>query len=309
MHPLRDGRHSIVNAQGAVHNWRPCEILSRTRTFGLTSVNAGPTFSPFNLAMKPRFDASTSATGHHWADGSDSMRFDGQALPNRSVAGRCLAERLKRMQLPQPVVLALPRGGVPVAVEIARELDAPIDLLLVRKIGVPWQPELAAAAIVDGANPDIVLNENVITETGISQAALRQLADGEWNELERRRKAYLAGRPPVEVYGRSVVLVDDGIATGASVSAALTALGRRDAARLVLAVPVAPEEVLQELSPLVDQIVCLATPKPFYGVGEHYDDFHQLSDEEVIAMLRAIEGCDRAEQHGNDDGESCGGLR
>jgi putative phosphoribosyl transferase len=206
-------------------------------------------------------------------------------LRDRATAGRLLADRLAAMNLADPVVLALPRGGVPVALEIAQRLKAPLDLLMVRKLGVPWQPELAAAAMVDGDPPDIVCNEDVMRATGLDRSEIDRLAVEERKEIERRRALYLAGRPPVGVADRTAILVDDGIATGASVRAALAALARRSAKRLILAVPVAPAETLATLRPQVDEIVCLATPEPFWAIGAHYLDFHQLSDGEVIRLL------------------------
>ena len=206
-------------------------------------------------------------------------------LHDRAIAGRLLADRLAALALPDPVVLALPRGGVPVALEIARRLNAPLDLVLVRKLGVPWQPELAAAAMVDGDPPDIVCNEDVMRATGLDRAEIDRLAAQERGEIERRRALYLAGRPPASVAGRTAILVDDGIATGASVRAALTALARRGAKRLVLAVPVAPAETLAALRPQLHDIVCLATPEPFWAIGAHYLDFHQLSDGEVVNLM------------------------
>lgn len=204
---------------------------------------------------------------------------------DRATAGHLLADRLARLELGDPVVLALPRGGVPVGLEIARRLNAPLDLLMVRKIGVPWQPELAAAAVVDGGDPDYVFNEDVMALAGLDAAKLKPIAERELAEIERRRTAYLAGRAPIPTAGRTVILVDDGIATGASVRAALIALRRRGGKRLILAVPVAPRETLVALQPLVDDLVCLATPEPFYAIGIHYLDFHQVGDGEVVAML------------------------
>ncbi|HKH28770.1 MAG TPA: phosphoribosyltransferase family protein, partial [Sphingomicrobium sp.] len=207
------------------------------------------------------------------------------AFRNRAEAGRLLADRLLRMKTADPVVLALPRGGVPVGVEIAKALRVPLDLLLVRKIGVPWQTELAAAAVVDSERPDLVLNDDVMAAAGLDEGAIHQLATRELAEIERRREVYLAGRSPVALVGRTAILTDDGIATGASVRAALTALGRRGAKRLILAVPAAPPETLSVLRPLVDDVVCLLAPENFDGVGAHYRDFHQLSDREVASLL------------------------
>ena len=206
---------------------------------------------------------------------------------DRSEAGRALAQQLARLELRAPVVLALPRGGVPVAAEIARELKAPLDLVLVRKIGVPWQPELAVAAIVDGTHPELVIDEEVKQEAGVDQGYIEAEAKRQLVELERRRRVYLSGRLPIPLLGRTAIVVDDGIATGTTMRAALKALRRRSPAEVVLAVPVAPRETIEALRELVDRVVCLAQPEPFYAIGLHYGDFHQFEDEEVIAALSA----------------------
>ena len=205
---------------------------------------------------------------------------------NRRDAGRRLGEQLRLLQLPDPVVLALPRGGVPVGLEVSRALGAPLDLLLVRKIGVPFQPELAVAAVMDGASPVIVVEERVRAETGVSRAYIDQRAQQELKEIERRRALYLADRKPIARRRRTAILVDDGIATGTTVRAAIRGLRQRAPARLVLAVPVAPPETIDELKSEVDVIVCLLQPPMFRAIGLYYRDFHQLSDDEVIAMMR-----------------------
>jgi putative phosphoribosyl transferase len=211
---------------------------------------------------------------------SDATRF-----ADRREAGRALARELAKMSLEHPVVLALPRGGVPVAAEIARQLKAPLDVVLVRKIGVPYQRELAAAAVVDGGDAEIVTNDDVMALAGLARADVERLAKRELAEIERRREAYLKGRERVPLDGRTLILVDDGIATGASVRAALTALRRRNPRRLILAVPVAPADTVESLRPQVDEVVCLKMPEPFLAIGLHYRDFHQLSDEDVVAAL------------------------
>jgi putative phosphoribosyl transferase len=205
---------------------------------------------------------------------------------NRLQAGRELAAAVAaRAPKPPVVVLALPRGGVPIAAEIARVLHAPLDLLLVRKIGAPWQRELAVAAIVDGTPPDIVIDEHIRRLTGTTQDWIDQQAVLERAEIERRRQIYLRGRTPVPVQGATVIVVDDGIATGTTVRAALKALRRRQPARLMLAVPVAPADTVAELSAEVDEIVCLEQPEPFHAIGCHYEDFHQVEDSEVLDAL------------------------
>lgn len=206
---------------------------------------------------------------------------------NREVAGKALAEAVAAKSLPDPVVLALPRGGVPVAAEVARVLNAPLDLVMVRKIGVPWQPELAAAAVIDGQDAQIVLNEEVCVEANISQSYIDEMAKEELEEIERRAKLYLKDRPRVPIAGRSAVVVDDGIATGTTIRAVIKALRLKKPRSIVLAVPVAPKEAVAALRAEADDIICLETPEPFFGLSLHYADFHQVTDEEVISILEA----------------------
>ncbi|MBI5257222.1 MAG: phosphoribosyltransferase [Burkholderiales bacterium] len=208
---------------------------------------------------------------------------------DRSEAAHLLAERLRLLLLPPPlVVLALPRGGVPIGAIVARALGAPLDLLMVRKIGMPWQPELALAAVVDGDPPELVVDEALRRGAGVHPDYIAFQQTKELHELARRRAAYLHGRQPVPLAGCSVIVVDDGIATGTTMRAALQAVRRRAPQRLVLAVPVAPSDTLAALHAEVDQIVCLAQPTPFEAVGLHYRDFHQVSDEEVVAALDSV---------------------
>jgi putative phosphoribosyl transferase len=210
-----------------------------------------------------------------------------EPFANRHEAGVALGAAVARLALVDPVVLALPRGGVPVAAEVARALDAPLDLLLVRKIGAPFEPELAVAAVVDAAGDDLVIDEALMHELGMRMADVQTRAADERAEIERRRRRYLGGRARVPLGGRTVVLVDDGIATGTTVRAALKGLRRSGAAALVLAVPVAPRDALESLRSEVDRLVCLRQPQPFRAVGAHYIDFHQVPDDEVIALLDA----------------------
>ena len=204
---------------------------------------------------------------------------------DRTDAGRQLAKALARYKNQRPVVLALPRGGVPVAAEVANALDAPLDLILVRKIGVPSQPELAMGAVVDGAEPVVVRNEEVIQLCGVSESDFNAIRDEQLAEIERRRKLYLGDRPHPKLSGRTVIVVDDGIATGATTRAALHAIGKRKPAKLVLAVPVAPTHTLQTLRGEVDDLVCLEDFVDFGAIGLFYSDFRQVSDAEVIALL------------------------
>jgi putative phosphoribosyl transferase len=217
----------------------------------------------------------------------DRERYMDFARPfaDRRAAGRELARALHDKHLTTPVVLALPRGGVPVAAEIAAALRAPLDIVLVRKIGVPQQRELAVAAVVDGSEPEVVVNEDVATLAGITAADIAAEVNKELAEIERRRNIYLQGRARVPVEGRTVILVDDGIATGASVRAALRALKRKSSKALILAVPVAPSETIEALRNEVDEIVCLRTPDPFFAIGMHYADFRQVSDDDVVRCL------------------------
>lgn len=207
------------------------------------------------------------------------------SFADRAEAGRRLAARLLSYKEQRPTILALPRGGVPVAAEIAEALAAPLDLILVRKIGVPFQPELAMGAVVDGDAPVVVRNEDVIAMAGIDERSFQEIYDRELVEIGRRRAKYLGDRVRAEIAGRTAIVVDDGIATGATTRAALRTTRMRGPARLVLAVPVAPAESLQELRDEADQIHCLETPEFFGAIGSYYEDFRQVSDEEVIALL------------------------
>jgi predicted phosphoribosyltransferase len=207
---------------------------------------------------------------------------------DRTEAGRRLAEALDAYAGKEAVVLALPRGGVPVAAEVASRLGAPLDLLIVRKIGVPYQPELAMGAVVDGEAPVVVRNEDVIRQADLSQAEFDRVRDHELAEIERRRERYLAGRQPVDIAGRTAIVIDDGIATGATVRAAIRGLRRKKPAEIVLAVPVAPPDTVAMLETEADRVVCLEQPSFFQAIGLHYRDFRQVSDEEVIATLAAF---------------------
>jgi putative phosphoribosyl transferase len=204
---------------------------------------------------------------------------------NRQEAGRRLAAELMRFKDHRPVVLALPRGGVPVGFEIAQALAAPLDVILVRKIGAPEQSELAVGAIVDGENLEQVIDRRIVAELGVPQAYLDQEIARQAREIERRRELYLKRRPPADLKKSTAIVVDDGIATGATMRAAVLAVRRRAPSRLVLAVPVAPASAIENLRPDVDELVCLATPEEFYAIGQFYLDFHQVSDDEVIALL------------------------
>ena len=204
---------------------------------------------------------------------------------NRKDAGRKLAVALAGYQNQKCVVLALPRGGVPVAAEVAAALGAPLDLILVRKIGLPFQPELAMGAVVDGSAPMVVRNEDVIQAAGVSEEEFKAVCDLELAEIERRRHSYLGGRAAVDISGRTAIVVDDGIATGATTRAALRATRARNPNSLVLAVPVAPTESLTALRREVDDLICLENYESFGAIGFYYSDFGQISDEEVIETI------------------------
>jgi putative phosphoribosyl transferase len=213
--------------------------------------------------------------------------MDRAMFADRRAAGRQLAVRLHHLRQDEPLVLALPRGGVPVGFEVAQELDAPLDVLLVRKIGVPWQPELALGAVVDGADPQVLINEGLASELAIERSYIASETARQLSEIERRRRIYLGDRPPPALSGRTVIIVDDGIATGSTARAALRAVRKAGARRIVLAVPVAPEDTIKQLRAEVDDIFCLLSPSPFIAVGAHYGEFPQLADADVIALLAA----------------------
>jgi putative phosphoribosyl transferase len=205
---------------------------------------------------------------------------------DRSEAGRKLAKALAAYKDQHPVILALPRGGVPVAAEVATTLHAPLDLILVRKIGVPIQPELAMGAVVDGGAPIIVRNEDVIQLAGIDEAEFKAICDSELGEIERRRQRYLGSRERIDVAGRTAIVIDDGIATGATTRAALRATRMRSPKKLVLAVPVAPTDNLAALRRDADEVICLEDYEFFVAIGAYYANFDQVADEEVIEALK-----------------------
>ena len=207
------------------------------------------------------------------------------SFKDRCEAGKKLAKALKRYADQRPIILALPRGGVPVAAEVAAALKAALDLVLVRKIGVPWQPELAMGAVVDGGTPIIVRNEDVIRDAGVDEAEFKRVCDHELAEIESRRRRYFGDRPPIDVKNRVTIVIDDGIATGATIRAALRATRMRAPKALVLAVPVASTEALAELDKEADDVICLEAHDLLGAIGFYYSDFRQTSDEEVIAAM------------------------
>jgi putative phosphoribosyl transferase len=211
---------------------------------------------------------------------------------DRAEAGSKLAAKIGPKNFQRPLVLALPRGGVVVGYWVAKTMQAPLDVIIVRKIGVPGQPELALGAIVDGEQPETVLNADVVAMAGVDQAWIKKESKLKLVEIERRHKLYRAGRGQVEIAGHTAILVDDGIATGATVRAALKAVRRAKPLKLVLAVPVAPPDTIADLQAEVDEVICLATPEPFFAIGNFYQDFSQTTDEEVVKLL-----AQRAKEH------------
>jgi len=204
---------------------------------------------------------------------------------NRSDAGKRLARKLAYYQSQDPLILALPRGGLPVAAEIARALNAPLDLVFVRKLGAPGRPELAMGAVIDGPKPYVVRNEDVLSFLPLSEEEFKRICDRELAEIERRRALYLKDRSRADPKDRVVIVVDDGVATGATTRAALRAIRKRSPKKLILAVPVAPQGTLATLEGEADKIVCLQSHEPFYAIGLYYADFHQVSDKEVTDIL------------------------
>jgi len=217
---------------------------------------------------------------------------------DRRDAGQRLAIALRRYKNQHPVVLALPRGGVPVGFEIARKLAAPLDIVLVRKIGHPLSPELAIGAIADGVEVEKVIDERAVAEFDVSRAYPDEKIERQMREIEHRRRLYFKGRAPIDIRERSALVVDDGIATGATMHAALRAIRRRGPAKLVFAVPVAPASTLEAIRPEVDDIVRLASPEGFGAVGLFYADFRSVEDEVVISLLaQAAEATARRTSH------------
>ena len=214
------------------------------------------------------------------------METSANRFVDRADAGQQLAARLSAMGLDKPVVYALPRGGVPVALEIACTLGAPLDLIMVRKIGAPGAPEVALGAVVDGSRPQTVVNEAVRRRSGADDVYLERARALELRELERRRTLYLGDRAQVDPAGRTAIIVDDGLATGTTMRAAIIAIKQKGAAKICVAIPVAPLDTVKAMEAQSDLVVCLHATDRFFGVGNYYDDFHQLTDEETIGLLR-----------------------
>lgn len=205
---------------------------------------------------------------------------------DRAEAGRKLAEKLMRFKDERPVILALPRGGVPVGLEIAKRLEAPLDLVFVRKIGVPFQPELAIGAVADGGHPVTVVNEEIVEVLELPDSFIETESSRQLEEIERRKQLYLGDRPRIDFRDRTTIVVDDGIATGATTGAALKSVRHSTPSKLVLAVPAAPPDSLARLSTDVDETVCLEVRADFGAVGAFYVNFEQVTDEKVAELLK-----------------------
>lgn len=218
------------------------------------------------------------------------MSHENLCFSDRIDAGRRLGVAIAREGFADPLVMALPRGGVPVACEAAAILGAPLELLIVRKIGAPGHAEFGLGALVDGDEPQVVLNAEAMRLVKPSEAYLEAETARQRLELERRRRLYLGDRPRVSPEGRNVIIVDDGIATGGTVRAAVQALRKAGTAALMVAVPVAPPSAIASLRRQVERVICLATPHPFHAVSIYYDDFEQTTDAEVIALMRRVKG-------------------
>jgi putative phosphoribosyl transferase len=209
----------------------------------------------------------------------DALRFR-----DRREAGGLLGQALQRFRRPETIVLGVPRGGVVVAAEVARSLRAPLDVIMARKIGAPFQPELAIGAVVSGGQR--LLDEPTVQHLRVPTEYIERETQVQLEEIERRLQLYRGGRPPLDVEGKTVILVDDGIATGYTIRAALVGLRNQGAGRAAVAVPVAPPSTCEELRRLADEVVCLRTPEPFLAVGAWYEHFDQTTDEEVQELLQ-----------------------
>jgi predicted phosphoribosyltransferase/dienelactone hydrolase len=216
----------------------------------------------------------------------DPQLREPRVYATREEAGRMLAQRLSSYRKANAVVLGIPRGGLPVAREIADALGVPLDVIVVRKLGAPGQPELGIGAVVDGDHPRAIFNQDIIEHLGVEDEYINAEIARQLKEVHRRETAYRGGRPKITLAGKTVIVVDDGIATGSSTRAALRGVRRQKPQWLVLAVPVAPAESLEALRGDADEIVCLETPEDFFAVGQFYQDFHQVSDGEVTKILQ-----------------------
>jgi predicted phosphoribosyltransferase len=208
-----------------------------------------------------------------------------RVFKDRQKAGQLLADAVAQRHFSDPVVLALPRGGVPVAAEVAAKLNAPLDIILVRKIGAPLQPELALGAVIDGDAREIVLNPDVVSETGVSDEYIRREADRQIQIIEERRKQWIGDKPRAQISGKTAILVDDGIATGATMRASVHAVRRQAPKAVIVATPVAALETVETLKGEADDVICLEAPMYLGAIGFYYRNFSQISDEEVVETL------------------------
>ncbi|MCL4436714.1 MAG: phosphoribosyltransferase [Thaumarchaeota archaeon] len=211
-------------------------------------------------------------------------QVDNMVFRDRVDAGKRLADKLSRYQSKDVVVLAIPRGGVVVGFEVAGDLGAPLSVIIPRKMGAPGNPELAIGAVTEEG--DTYIDSTIVRSLGVTQSYIDEVKQQEVEEIKRRMKTYLGDRPRPELKGKIVILVDDGIATGATMKAAIRTVRRHDPAELVVAVPVAPPETAESLKELADSVVCLETPSFFYAIGQFYQEFDQVGDTEVIRLLR-----------------------
>lgn len=214
-----------------------------------------------------------------------------QRFKNRAEAGLLLAERLTEQNVVKPVILALPRGGVPVAYEVSKRLNAPLDLILVKKIGAPGQPEYAVGAVSEDVKP--LFNEGVILEFDLNRKELQRLAEEKRIEIKQQLKKFRGKKSAIDVASRSLIVVDDGAATGSTLLAALQFIKKKNPLRILVAVPVGPSEAIEKIRAEVDQVICLRQPRPFFSVGSWYDDFSEITDEEVRWDLRRADEAER----------------
>ncbi len=238
------------------------------------------------LSLLLEMSETASGTGEFKARTNVGLFGESMVFDDRVDAGRKLAQRLEAAYAKRKdvIVLGIPRGGVPVAFEVAKALEAPLDVFLSRKLGVPGQEELAFGAVASG---DVrVLDRQIIEAVGVSEQQIEQTTQAVKKELERRERLFRGSRPPLKVEGRTVLLVDDGIATGSSMQAAINALRQMKPARIVVAVPVAPVSTCNRLRPEVDDLVCLHMPESFFAIGQFYADFSQVPDEDVAGLLK-----------------------
>ncbi len=227
----------------------------------------------------------TSDAAEEEASGDCPYDDEDLVFADRTEAGRKLTARLLKYKDQDPVVLGVPRGGVPVAFEVARALNAPLDVIIVRKLRAPGQPELGVGAVVDGDHPETILNRELVSALRVSRDYLEREIHKQLQEIQRRNLVYRSGRARIELKDRTVIVVNDGVATGGSIRAALRGIRQQAPKKVVLAVPVGPADTIESLRHEVDEIVCLSTPPTFFGIGEFYSDFHQLADAEVIRLL------------------------